>query len=136
MGTYAGNGGAVYVGTNAVAEVKDFSVEITANTSEATVMNPSDSDDAGWTMQKVTTKSWTASLNVIWSDADADGQGALTEAAEVDLLLYPSGATTGKKQWQGDAIVTSISKNVSVDGLVEASISVVGNGHLEETNVA
>lgn len=136
MATYAGNGGAVYVSSNAVAEVKDFSLEITANTQEATVMNPTDSVDQGWVMQKVTTKSWTASINAIWDDADADGQGALTEGSEVALKLYPSGNTTGKKIWDGDAIVTGISKNVSVDGLVEASISVVGNGHLTEDSVA
>ena len=136
MATYAGNGGAVYVSSNAVAEVKDFSLGITANTQEATVMNPTDSVDQGWVMQKVTTKSWTASINAIWDDADADGQGALTEGSEVALKLYPSGNTTGKKIWAGDAIVTGISKNVSVDGLVEASISVVGNGHLTEDSVA
>lgn len=136
MATYAGNGGAVYVGANAVAEVKDFSLEITANTQESTVMDPSDSADAGWVMQKVTTKSWTASVNAIWDDADPNGQGALTEGSSVALNLYPSGNTTGKKYWQGDAIVTGVSKNVSVDGLVEASLSVVGDGHISEETVA
>jgi hypothetical protein len=136
MATYAGNGGAVYVSSNAVAEVKDFSLEITANTQESTVMNPSDTDDAGWVMQKVTTKSWTASVNAIWDDNDANGQGALTEGAAVALNLYPSGNTSGKKYWQGDAIVTGVSKNVSVDGLVEASLSVVGDGHITEETVS
>ena len=134
MATYAGNGGAVYVGSNAVAEVKDFSLEITAATSDTTVMNPA-SGDEGWTTQKVTTKSWTSSVNCIWSDSDA-GQGALLEGAEVELKLYPSGQTSTKKEWIGQAIVTSVSKNVSVDGLVEASISVVGNGHISEEAVA
>ena len=134
MATYAGNGGAVYVGASAVAEVKDFSLEITAATSDSTVMNPAAGDE-GWTTQKVTTKSWTSSVNCIWSDADA-GQLALIEGAEVELKLYPSGQTSTKKEWIGQAIVTSVSKNVAVDGLVEASISVVGNGHITEETVA
>lgn len=135
MATYAGNGGAVYVGDSAVAEVKDFSLEITAATADSTVMNPADADDLGWTTQKVTTKSWTSSVNCIWSDQDA-GQLALAEGADIVLKLYPSGQTSTKKEWIGDAIVTSVSKNVSVDGLVEASISVVGNGHISEETIA
>ena len=128
MATHAGYGGAVYVGTNAVAEVKDFTLDITANTQDVTTMGAS-GDDAGWTKVQATLKSWTASLNVIWDDGDA-GQQALVEAATVTIKLYPRG--TGNELWEGSAIVTSVSKSVSVDGLVEASISVTGNGHIDE----
>jgi len=128
MATHAGYGGAVYVGSTAVAEVKDFTLDITANTQDVTTMGTS-GDDAGWTKVQATLKSWTASLNVIWDDGDA-GQQALVEAADVLVKLYPRG--TSNEVWEGNAIVTSVSKSVSVDGLVEASISVTGNGHIDE----
>ncbi len=135
MSTHAGYGGLVKVGTDIVAEVKDFSLEITANTAESTVMNPTVADDAGWTKAKVTTKSWTSSLNVIWDDDDA-GQGALlTEGARVDLELYPRGATSGFEKWKGFGHITSVSKNVGVDGLVEASVTVTGDGVIAESAV-
>ena len=128
MATHAGYGGAVFVGTNAVAEVKDFSLEITAATQDVTTMGTS-GDDAGWTKVQATLKSWTSSLNVIWDDGDA-GQQALVEGADVLLKLYPRGVAN--EVWEGNAIVTSVSKSVSTDGLVEASLSVTGNGHIDE----
>ncbi len=134
MSTHAGYGGLVKVGTDIVAEVKDFSLEITANTAESTVMNPTVAGDAGWTKAKVTTKSWTSSINVIWNDDDA-GQEALVEGTRVDLELYPRGSTSGFEKWKGFAIVTSLSKNVAVDGLIEAAITVTGDGLIAELAV-
>tara|TARA_Y100000004_G_scaffold185762_1_gene236412 strand:- start:974 stop:1375 length:402 start_codon:yes stop_codon:yes gene_type:complete len=131
MATHAGYGGAVYSGTNAVAEVKDFTLDITANTNDTTTMVASSDADYGWVKNQVTLKSWTSSLNVIWDDADT-GQGELlTEGGAVTLKLYPRG--TSNELWEGEGIVTSVSKTVAVDGLVEASITVTGNGHIDET---
>lgn len=133
MATHAGYGGAVFVGTDAVAEVKDFTLDITANTADTSTLNAS-GDDAGWAKVALTLKSWTASLNVIWDDADA-GQGALTEGSSVQVKLYPRGTTAGYEIWEGAALVTGVSKTVAVDGLVEASITVTGNGHIDEQTI-
>lgn len=135
MATYAGNAGAVYVSTNAVAEVKEFSLEITANTTEGTVMSPADGDDLGWTTNKVTNKSWTASITAFSDDTDT-AQVALAPGAEVALNLYPAGNTSAKLYWQGDALITNVSRSVSVDGIVETSFSVVGQGHITQETVA
>jgi len=129
MATHAGYGGAVKVGSVAVAEVKDFSLETTANTADTTVLGGS-----GWTDVDVTTKSWTASLNCIWDDADA-GQQDLVEGLTVTLNLYPRGDTSGYELWSGSALVTSVSKTVSAEGLIEASISVTGKGAMAETTI-
>ncbi len=124
MATYTGKNGAVYVGTNAVAEIKDWSLETTSETVADTVMGDS------WVSHKPTLKSWTASFNAIWDDADTTGQIALTEGAEVTINLYPTGNNSGDVEWSGAVIVTSVSKSASFDGLVEASFSVTGNGAL------
>jgi hypothetical protein len=124
MATYTGKNGAVYVGVNAVAEIKDWSLETTSETVTDTVMGDS------WVSHKPTLKSWTASFNAIWDDADTTGQLALTEGAEVTINLYPTGNNTGDVEWSGAVIVTSVSKTASFDGLVEASFSVTGNGAL------
>ena len=130
MATYVGKNGAVYVGANAVAEIKDWSLETTSEVVADTVMGDS------WVTNKPTLKSWTSSFNAIWDDADATGQLALDEGAEITLNLYPIGNTTGNKYWSGACIVTSVSKTAAVDGLIEASFSVTGNGALTEADVA
>lgn len=124
MATYAGKDGAVYQGTNAVAEVKDWTLETTAATQDDTVMGDE------WTTVKTTLKSWTASFSAVWSDDDTNGQLAFVEGASLTLNLYPTGNTTGNVEWSGSCIVTSVSKPASVDGLVEASFTVMGSGAL------
>jgi hypothetical protein len=96
MATYVGKNGAVYVGANAVAEIKDWSLETTSEVVADTVMGDS------WVTNKPTLKSWTSSFNAIWDDADTTGQLALDEGAEITLNLYPIGNTTGNKYWSGD----------------------------------
>jgi len=124
MATYTGKNGAVYVGVNAVAEIKDWSLETTSETTTDTVMGDS------WVTHKPTLKSWTSSFNAIWDDADTNGQLLLVEGAEVTINLYPTGNNSGDVEWSGAVIVTSVSKTASFDGLVEASFSVTGNGAL------
>ena len=124
MATYTGKNGAVYVGVNAVAEIKDWSLETTSETVTDTVMGDS------WVTHKPTLKSWTSSFNAIWDDADTNGQLLLVEGAEVTINLYPTGNNSGDVEWSGAVIVTPVSKTASFDGLVEASFSVTGNGAL------
>jgi hypothetical protein len=126
MATHSGYGGAVYVDTTAVAEVKDFTLDVTANTADTTVLG---SD--GWTDLELVNKSWTASINVIWDDTDSNqAELRLIDGGTVALKLYPAGTTAGDHEWSGNCIVTSVSKTVSTDSLVEASITVTGKGSL------
>ena len=121
--TYTGQEGAVYVGTDEVGEVRDFSVEQTSEVVADTVMG------ATWVTNKATLKSWTASVNMYWTGSDT-GQVALAVGAEVTLNLYPRGNTSTYEELTGTAIVTSVSQSQSFDGMVELSISVTGNGPL------
>ena len=129
MATHKGSEGTVKVGSNAVAEIRSYSIEESADTLEDTSMG-----DAARTYKPSLT-SFSGSLDVFWDETDASGQGALTIGSEVTLNVYPEGDTAGDTYYTGSAIVTGVSRSASFDGLVEASISVQGNGALTPTEV-
>ena len=129
MATHTGSEGTVKVGSNAIAEIRSFSIEETADTLEDTTMG-----DTARTYKSSLTN-YTGSIDVLWDETDTTGQGALTIGAEVTLNLYPEGDVTGDTYYTGTAIVTGRTINSSYDGLVEMSISVQGNGALSETTV-
>ena len=131
MATHAGHTGSIKAVTStdgagtplAVAEVKDWSLETTANLADDTVLGNA------WTSQKLTTKSWSTTLNCIWSNDDA-AQDDFVEGGTVQVELYPYGETAGNTKWDGLAIVASVSKSAAADGLVEASFNLTGIGAL------
>ena len=129
MATHAGSEGTVKVGSNAIAEIRSFSIEETADTIEDTTMGD------GARTYKPSLTSFSGSVDVFWDETDSTGQGALSIGAEVTLNLYPEGSTTGDTYLSGSAIVTSRSISSSFDGMVEMSISVQGNGALTTTTV-
>lgn len=128
MAVHSGKSGAVYVGTEAVGEIKDWSLEETGAVVSSTTMGDE------WTKNVATQKSWTSSFNAFFDEANA-GQTALAVGGSITLNLYPDGNTTTQKYWSGDCIVTSVSKSASFEGLIEASFSVTGNGALTEATV-
>lgn len=129
MATHAGSEGTVKVGSNAVAEIRSYSIEESADTLEDTSMG----DTARTYKPSLTT--FSGSLDVLWDETDTTGQGALTIGAEVTLNLYPEGDAAGDTYYTGSAIVTGRTITGSFDGLVEMSITVQGNGALTESTV-
>jgi predicted secreted protein len=129
MATHAGSEGTVKVGSNAVAEIRSFSIEEQADTLEDTSMG-----NTARTFKSSLT-SFSGSVDVLWDETDSSGQGALTIGAEVTLNLYPEGDASGDTYLTGSAIVTGRSISSSYDGLVEMSITVQGNGALTTTTV-
>lgn len=129
MATYTGKGGAVYSGANAIAEIRDWSIEASSEVVNDTVMGDS------WMTNKPTQQSWSASFNAFWDDTDTLGQQTLTVGSEITLNLYPTGNTSTEKYWTGACIITGVSRSASFDGLIEASFSVTGNGVLAEQTV-
>jgi len=130
MATHKGSEGTVKVGANAIAEVRSFSISETGDTIEDTTMG-----DAARTYKPSLT-SWSGSVEVYWDETDTNGQVALTVGAEVTLNVYPEGSSTGADYLTGSAIVTGRTINSSFDGMVEASITVQGNGALTADTVA
>jgi len=139
MATHTGHSGVVTVGGNAVAEVKDFSIEITANTVDATTMVGASNADEGWTRTKVTNRSWTASINCFFDDAATNGQIEMTNNINqsVTSMLANAGVAVvlegGGDTYTGTALVTSVSKSVAGDGLIEVSFTATGIGKLTVT---
>jgi predicted secreted protein len=129
MATHTGSEGTVKVGANAIAEIRSFSIEETADTVEDTSMGDT------YRTHKTTLKSFSGSVDVFWDETDTDGQTALSVGSEVTINFYPEGDGAGGTYYTGSAIVTSKSVTGSFDGMVESSINVQGTGALTTTTV-
>jgi len=123
MAIHKGSEGTVHVGSDAVAEIKSYSVEETSDTVETTSMG----DAARTHLASLT--SFSGSLDVFWDEVDT-AQIALTVGTSVTLKFYPEGTASSAKYYSGTAIVTGVTRSASFDGMVEASISVQGTGAL------
>jgi len=130
MANHKGSEGNVKVGSDAIAELKSWSLEETGDTIEDSTMG-----DTARTFQSGLT-SWSGSCEAFWDETDTSGQGALTNGAEVTLNMYPEGSTSGDTYYTGSAIVTGITRQAALDGMVEVSFTFQGNGALTETTVA
>jgi predicted secreted protein len=130
MATLTGNNGTVKVGSVAIAEIRSFSVDETMDTIESTSMGDT------YRTFETSLKSWSGSVDIFFDDTDTSGQGALTVGSEVTVNFQVEGDTTGDHLLSGAAIVTGRTINSSFDGLVEASLSLQGDGALTEGTVS
>ena len=122
MANHKGSEGVVKVGSNTVAEVRDWSISETAETIDDTTMG-----DSARTRQ-VGLTSCSGSLTAFWDETDTTGQGAMTVGSAITLNLYPEGETTGDSYATVSAIITEEGKSATMDGMVEATFSWEGNG--------
>ena len=118
MAVHKGSEGYVKVGSNTVAEVRDWSLSESADTIETSSMG-----DAARTYTTGLTSA-TGSLSVHYDETDTTGQGALTVGAAVTLALYVDADTYATVS----AIITEAGVSSSFDGLVEGSYSFTANG--------
>ena len=132
MASFVGNAGALLINGAAVAELRSYSVEMTSDTIEQTVMG----DSTRQYVKGLSTFSGTA--DVFWDPDHFTGTNNIdgeifasvgdTGAA---LVLYPEGQTAGNdKIMSGNIIITGYTVNGTVDGMIEASISFQGTGAL------
>jgi len=129
MATHKGSEGVVKVGSNTVAEVRDWSLTITADTVEDTTMG----DSARTYKPSLTSAS--GSISAYWDETDTTGQGAMTAGSEVTLNLYPEGDSAGDTYYTFSAIITEEGASAAFDGMVEASYSFSANGAVTTTTV-
>ena len=122
MANHKGSEGVEKIGTDTVAEVKDWSLSETAETIDDTIMG----ETARTRKSSLTTAS--GSISAFWDETDSSGQMAMTAGAEVALKLYPEGATTGDYFASLSAIITTFDVSAAMDGMVEASFSFEANG--------
>lgn len=130
MATHTGSEGTVKVGANAIAEIRSYSVEETADTVEDTSMGDS------YRTHKTTLKAWSGTVDVFWDETDTTGQSALVVGSEVTVNFYPEGSSTGDAYMTGTAIVTGKTVSASFDGMVESTITLQGTGALTRTTAS
>ena len=123
MATFKGSDGVVKAGSNAIGEIKNFTVEESADVLEDTSMG-----DTAKTYKSSLT-SFTASVEGLFDDTDT-AQTAMTIGSELTFTFLPEGDTTGDYSLSGSGIITGISRSQAHDGLVEISFSVQGSGAL------
>ncbi len=129
MATLVGNDGAVVVGSTTVANTRNFSIEMTADTIEYSSMG---SD----TRQYVKgLSSFSGSADIYFDPSEFDGadttfnptSGAVGDAA-IAVKLYLKQDASNDLVFTGNIVVTGYTVNSSFDGIVEASISFQGTG--------
>jgi len=130
MANHKGSEGYVKVGSNTVAEVRDWSLTISADTVEDTTMG----DSARTYKPSLTSAS--GSVTCYWDESDTTGQGAMDAGSEVTMNLYPEGSTTGDTYYTMSAIITEEGVSASFDGMVEATFSFQANGAVTSSTVA
>ena len=129
MATHVGTAGVVKVGSNAVAEVTGFTIDESADVVEDTTLTDTSKS------YKALRSDATATVECHWDETDSTGQGALTVGSEVTLNLYPEGADASDTYYTGTAIVTGVSQNVSLDGVISRTINVQFSGGVSTTTV-
>jgi len=129
MTTIVGNAGKVKVGSVYVAEVSEFSLEISAQ-----MVEDSELTDA-WNSFKSGGKSWKGSATVMFDPTDTSGQEAMSEGASITLGLYPAGSGSGATYYSGTALIESRGLDVKRNGIITRQISFQGSGALTQSTV-
>ena len=135
MATLTGNDGQIVIAGlnpaagNAVVSTRNFSVDITSDTIETSVMG----DDTRTYVRGMS--SWTGSADIYWDTSEAANLNICSStvtvgATPVSIRLYVSQEASNDKVYYGDGIITGFSVASSMDGLVEATISFQGSGDL------
>jgi len=129
MATITGNNGAVTVNSVAIAAVRNFSVEMTADTIETSVMGT----DVRTYVKGMSSFSGSADVYFDVSQFDSaettfNPTTGLVGANGVAVKFYleENYASTSDYAFTGNVIVTGYTVNSSLDGMVEASISFQG----------
>lgn len=121
----AGKGGSVKIGTNVVAEIKSWSLDIGADNLDKTALGDN------WKSFLQGLKEWSATAEGNWViSTDTNGQKAIQDAYlagnTVTLNLY----VNATNYYSGTALISSISVETGVEDLVTVSFEFQGVGAL------
>jgi len=129
MATHTGSAGIVKVGSNAVAEVRSFSLDTSAEILEDTTLTDTSRTYA------IGKKGATVSVECWWDETDTNGQIAIAEGNSVVLNLYPEGADSGDYYFSGTYLITGQSVSTPTDGIIESTFSATMTGALTRGTV-
>jgi len=129
MATHTGSAGIVKVGTNAVAEVRSFTLDTSAEILEDTALTDTSRTYA------IGKKGATVSVECWWDETDTNGQIAIAEGNQVTLNLYPEGIDSGDYYFSGTYLITGQSVSTPTDGIIESTFSATMTGALTRGTV-
>ena len=131
MATLTGNDGAILVNAVAVANVRSFSVEMTSDTIETTIMG---TDVRSYVKGM---SSFSGTCDIYFDPSEFAGSdvtfnptsgSSAVGAAPVAVKFYINDDASNDVGFTGSVIVTGYTINSSMDGMVEASLSFQGSG--------
>tara|TARA_R100001510_G_C7578678_1_gene152470 strand:- start:76 stop:462 length:387 start_codon:yes stop_codon:yes gene_type:complete len=123
MSVHHGKEGEVVIGGSAVGELTSFTLETTGDVVESTKMA-----DAAKTFVAGRT-SFSGTLEMHFDEADSV-QTQFTAGSTLTFKLLPEGGSTGDRKFEGSGIVTGMSVNQPMDGIVARSVTFQGTGAL------
>ena len=129
MATLVGKDGVVKIGSNAVGEIRSYSIEQTMDVIEDSVIGDTDRTYTSGL------KSFSGSMDVFFDDTDT-GQLDVQVGDTGTISVQVEGDTSGDHKLSGSILVTGRTITASFDGMVEASVSFQGSGALTEGTVS
>ena len=129
MATHVGTSGVVKVGTDTVAEVTGFTIDQSNDTVEDTTLT-----DTSKTY-KVLRSDATGTIECHWDETDTNGQEALDVGSSATIELYPEGADSGDKYYNGTGIVTGADVAVTMDGIISRTLNIQFSGGVTHSTV-
>ena len=123
MSVHHSKEGEVVIGGSAVGELTSFTLETTGDVVESTKMA-----DAAKTFVAGRT-SFSGTLEMHFDEADSV-QTQFTAGSTLTFKLLPEGSSTGDRKFEGSGIVTGMSVNQPMDGIVARSVTFQGTGAL------
>jgi len=128
MATHFGKEGVVTAGGTGVGELTGFTLETTADVVEDTALtDATKSFVAGRT-------SFSGTLEMHYDETDSPQQ-TLTAGSEIAFILLPEGNASGDEKFSGSGIITGMSVNNAMDGIVSRSVTFQGTGALTRATV-
>lgn len=138
-GKIGGTGGDAPAWT-AVAEVKDWNIQISRDLADTSILSDS-ADQRGWKKSYPGMRGWTGSMNIHWNMQASDGDAR--QISIQDLLIADDDASGPTKMgvqllvdnlneigYQGYIYIKDMSIKVQVTGVVEASVNFTGTAKL------
>lgn len=123
MAKYTGKDGKVTTDTDAVVNLKGFTLEENAEELDASIIDGGNNYSCEGGQE-----SWSGTVEVLFDPLDA-GIANLLPGAKVALVLYPTGDVAGITK-TGSALVTGVSTPIETNGMIAQSITYKGDGAL------
>ena len=128
MATLVGKDGVVKIGSNAIGEIRSYSIEQSMDVIEDSTMGDTDRTYTSGL------KTFSGSCDVYFDDTDT-GQLDVQVGDTGTINVQVEGDTSGDHKLSGNILVTGRTITASFDGMVEASVTFQGTGALTEGTV-